>query len=165
MITDYIRTLYAYNAWANGQILDTAAPLDPAQLFAGGGASFDSIHATLVHTLGAQWLWLSRWQGVSPRAVLNPADFPDLGSIRARWEQVERDTQVFVDALDASSLGRIVEYTNTADQPNAYPLWQIMLHQVNHATQHRSEVALLLTQFGHSPGELDLLRYLELSRT
>ena len=44
-----------------------------------------------------------------------------------------------------------------------------MLHQANHATQHRtplrgvlrSEVAAMLTQFGHSPGELDLLRYLE----
>ena len=44
----------------------------------------------------------------------------------------------------------------------AYPLWQQMIHQVNHATQHRSEAAVLLTQRGHSPGWLDLLYFVDL---
>ena len=34
-------------------------------------------------------------------------------------------------------------------------------HLVNHGTQHRSEAALLLTQAGRSPGEIDLIFYLE----
>lgn len=42
-----------------------------------------------------------------------------------------------------------------------YPLWQALLHQVNHATQHRSEAALLLTAAGHSPGNLDFLVYFD----
>jgi uncharacterized damage-inducible protein DinB len=37
----------------------------------------------------------------------------------------------------------------------------MLIHQVNHATQHRSEAALLLTQMGHSPGDLDLLVYMD----
>ena len=159
-----IRTLYDYNAWANRRILETAAQLTPDQLRAGGSASFESIHNTLVHTMSAQWVWLSRWQGSSPTAMLDPADFADVAAIDAHWDQIEQDTQRFIAALDGAALAREVHYTNTKGQPYAYPLWQLMLHQVNHATQHRSEVAAMLTQFGHSPGWLDLIRYLDLQK-
>ncbi len=161
MSTEYIRTLYAYNAWANRRILDTAAQLTSEQFVAGGGASFPSVRDTLVHIMSAQWIWLSRWKGVSPRAGLNPADFPDLAAVRARWQEVERDSHIFVGALDEDGLARIIRYTNTKGQPWAYPLWQLLLHQANHATQHRSEIAVMLTQAGHSPGEIDLIRYLD----
>jgi uncharacterized damage-inducible protein DinB len=164
MNVEWIRTLYAYNAWANRRILDTAAHLTPEQLKAPGRASFDSIHATLVHTMSAQWMWLSRWQGISPRAMLDPAAFPTLADIRARWQQVEQETQTVLDKLDETLLEQEVIYTNTRGQQNAYPLWQLMLHQVNHATQHRSEIAMILTELGYSPDWLDLIRYLDLQK-
>lgn len=157
----YFQTWYDYNAWANRRILDTVARLVPAQLRAAGPASFDTIHATLVHTMSAQWIWLSRWQGVSPAALFNPADYPDLPAIRAYWESLEQDTQQFIRALDDPALGRVITYTNIKGLPFAHPLWQLLLHQVNHATQHRSEVAAMLTGFGQSPGALDFVKYLE----
>jgi uncharacterized damage-inducible protein DinB len=55
-----------------------------------------------------------------------------------------------------------VEYSNPAGERWAYPLWQQMVHQVNHGTQHRSEAAVMLTQFGHSPGWLDFLYFIDL---
>ncbi len=161
MATEYIRTLYAYNTWANRRILDTAAQLTPEQFVASVGASFPSVRDTLVHTLSAQWIWLSRWKGTSPRAGLSPNEFPDLAAIHARWEAVDRDLHAFIGALDEDGLARVIQYTSTKGQPWAYPLWQLLLHQVNHATQHRSEVAVMLTQAGHSPGEIDLIRYLD----
>ena len=162
MLTTVIRNLYDYNAWANTRILDTAAMLAPAQLLAPGGASFDSVRDTLVHTMNAQWLWLERWQDRSPREWPQAAPFHDLSEIRAHWDAVERDTRAFVAALDDGRLAVTVEYTNMQGEPWAYPLWQQMIHQVNHATQHRSEAAVLLTQLGHSPGWLDLLYFVDL---
>ncbi len=165
MKVEWIRTLYAYNAWANRRILDTAAQLTPEQLKAPGRASFDSVHATLVHTMSAQWMWLSRWQGLSPKAMLDPAEFAGLADIRERWQQIEQETQLLLDKLDEAVLEQDVLYTNTKGQQWAYPLWQLMLHQVNHATQHRSEIAMILTELGYSPDWLDLIRFLDLQKS
>jgi uncharacterized damage-inducible protein DinB len=161
MLTELITTLYQYNAWANGRILDRAGRLIPDQLVASGGASFDSVRDTLVHTMSGQWIWLARWQGVSPSAMLDPAKYADIPALRSHWAEIEQDTQTFIAALDEPQLAEIIRYTNTKGQPYAYPLWQQMVHQVNHATQHRSEVAMMLTGFGHSPGWLDLLVYVD----
>jgi uncharacterized damage-inducible protein DinB len=37
------------------------------------------------------------------------------------------------------------------------PRWVILAHVVNHGTQQRSELALYLTERGHSPDQLDLI--------
>jgi uncharacterized damage-inducible protein DinB len=161
VLDEVIRSLYRYNDWANQRILEASARLTPAQLREGGGASFDSIRDTLVHTMGAQWLYLERWHGRSPRALPAAADFPDLAAIRTRWDRIERDTQAFVAAVTDADLTRVVEYTNTRGERWAYPLWQQMIHQVNHATQHRSEAAVMLTKLGSSPGWLDLLYFVD----
>jgi len=162
VITAVIRELYDYNAWANTRLLDTAAALTPAQLLAPGGASFDSVRDTLVHTMGVQWLYLERWNGRAPRALPEPATFADLAAIRTRWTEIERDTQAFVAGIDDTRLGAPLAYTNMQGEIWTYPLWEQMIHQVNHATQHRSEAAVLLTQLGHSPGWLDLLYFVDL---
>jgi uncharacterized damage-inducible protein DinB len=161
LISEVIRSLYRYNDWANGRLLDTSARLRREQLLGGGGASFDSVRDTLVHTMDAQWVYLERWHGRSPRASFAAADFPDLATIRARWAAIERDTQAFVAALTDADLARVVEYTNMQGERWAYPLWQQMIHQVNHATQHRSEAAVMLTKLGCSPGGLDLLYFVD----
>jgi len=158
---DFVRTLYRYSAWANARVLETAARLSPEQLSAPGGASYDSVRETLVHTMSAQWIWLFRWQGTSPGTMLDTRQFPDLAAIRARWDQIENDTRRFVTALTDADLARVVDYRNTRGERWAYPLWQQVVHQVNHATQHRSEIALVLTQFGHSPGDLDFLVFID----
>jgi transposase len=41
----------------------------------------------------------------------------------------------------------------------AYPLWQMLVHLVNHGTLHRSEVAELLTRLNSPPPGLDPLIY------
>ena len=161
MSTEYIRTLYQYSEWANRRILDTAARLAPGQLTEGAGASHGSVRDTLVHTMSAQWIWLQRWKGVSPRVPLRASDFSDLDAIRAHWGALEKETRDFVEGLGEAELARVISYTNTRGEEWAYPLWQVLVHQVNHATQHRSEAAMLLTQMGHSSGDLDLLVYMD----
>lgn len=161
MNADAVRTLYRYSAWATARILDHAARLRPNELAKPSGASFSTVRETLVHIMAAQWIWLSRWQGTSPTSLLDAREFPDVATLRARWSQIEADTQRFMAGLTDADLAKVVEYRNTRGERWAYPLWQQVVHQVNHATQHRGEVAAALTELGHSPGDLDLLIFID----
>jgi uncharacterized damage-inducible protein DinB len=162
---DAVRTMYDYSAWANRRLLDAAAALSPEAFAAPGDGGFGSVRDTLVHIVAAQRIYLGRWQAAPPVAPpvadLDPAAYPDVDSIRASWEDVEQATQAFLAGLTERDLGRVVAYVNSRGETWAYPLWQQLLHQVNHATQHRSEVAALLTRYGRSPGWLDFLVYLD----
>jgi uncharacterized damage-inducible protein DinB len=40
---------------------------------------------------------------------------------------------------------------------NTRALWEMMLHVINHGTQYRSAVAMMLTKLGHSPGDMEIL--------
>jgi uncharacterized damage-inducible protein DinB len=160
---EHIHALYAYSAWANTRILDTAERCTPAQLTIDTD-NLGSIRDTLVHAASSQSIWLQRWQGISPRAQWDPAEFADLAALRTRWTEVEDATSKYLASLEEPELARVVAYVNFQGETWTYPLWQQLLHQVNHATQHRSEAALLLTRLGHSPGMLDVLYFFDEQR-
>ena len=108
MTADMVRTLYRYSAWATARICQAATRLSPGELAAPSGASFSSVRETLVHIMAAQWIWLSRWKSTSPTSLLDPREFPDLASIRARWDPIEVDTQRFVSTLTDADLATVV---------------------------------------------------------
>lgn len=71
-----IRQLYDYNRWAGRRTLTVATRLTDDDFLRPMGNSFSSVRNTLAHILGAEWIWLERWQGRYPKALPNPATFP-----------------------------------------------------------------------------------------
>ena len=72
---------------------------------------------------------------------------------------------VLVTAIAACNRSAVsLSYTNAKGEPQAYPRWQILLHQALHDAQHRSEAALLLSRLGASTGWLDYLIYIDETR-
>lgn len=157
---EYIKTIYDYNDWSNQRILNTCEQLSQAQLDAPTQNGYASLRATLVHTMNGNWIWRSRWQGVSPKAPLDERDFPTLASIRLRWQEEEQQTRAFLATLTESTLASDLTYQNLKGITSTLPLWQTMIHVVNHGTQHRSEIAFMLTALEHSPGDLDMSLFL-----
>lgn len=159
MYVEATRSLHAYNRWADDRLRTLAEALPPERTRERLGASYDSIHGTLAHILAGEIIWLSRWRGISPPALLGADDFADLGAIRVRWAAQQRAMEAFLAELTAPQLAEPISYTNTQGQEFAYPLWQMMVHVVNHGTHHRSELAEMLTRVGPAPPAMDLLVY------
>lgn len=161
MLGESMWSYYAYNTWANQQVLATVARLSAEELLGATHASFGSIRDTLIHIATAQRYWLARARQQPAPPDLVPADSPDYQAIAAVRGAIDQDMRAFVDVLGDADLVRIIRYTNARGEPNAYPLWQILVHQLNHAAQHRSEIALILTELGYSTGWLDYLVYVD----
>jgi uncharacterized damage-inducible protein DinB len=158
---DLIQQYYRYNTWANHRILDTVARLTQEQYKIQTDVSFGSVHGILVHTMEVQWLWLCRWQGTSPDSLPGPQEYPNLELVRERWNFIEAKTAPFLSSCTEGTLQQPLTYLNFKREPWTYPLWQLMQHQANHATQHRSEVAYITSQWGISPGAMDFLYYVD----
>jgi len=149
--------LYRYNQWANTRILDAAVPLSREEFVSPIPSSFPSVRDTLVHVLWAEWIWLQRWKGESPKVVFLAGDYSDAGAIRSRWIELQAEQADFFRSLDAAALTRTVRYVNLRGETWEYPLWKQMLHVVNHSSYHRGQAATMLRQLGRTPPSTDLL--------
>jgi uncharacterized damage-inducible protein DinB len=156
-----ILLLYQYNQWANAKILNTVANLTQEQYLAPASFPHGGLRGTLVHALFAEWIWRTRWEGTSPSVRFKPDDFPAFDLLQARWAEEEKQLMDFVDGLTDEKLNSTFSYTNTSGKPFTRILWQAMAHVVNHGTQHRTESAAILTELGHSPGDIDLIFFLK----
>jgi uncharacterized damage-inducible protein DinB len=156
----YIRTLFDYHYWATNRLLDTAERLPKLQYAAAPLASHPSLHATLVHCMGAEIVWRSRWEGAAGQARMpSPAGFHSFADLRERWQSEEQAWRERLVDLTDEALADPVHYSNSRGSQFATPLWQVLVHVANHGTQHRSEAAAMLTILGHSPGDLDMILY------
>lgn len=154
-----IGELYAYNRWANQRTLNASAQLKGESFVRPMGSSFSSVRDTLTHILAAEWIWIERWHGRFPTSMLDPRDFPDLTTIRHRWEAVEGDYRHFIQALTLERLQQELVYINRSGERYSYPLWQQMTHVVNHSSYHRGQITTLLRQLAAQAVSTDFLTY------
>jgi len=155
MRTDEIMQLFDYSYSATGRVLETARNLTPEQ-YAGDAAlpGAWSVQKTLVHMLDAELAWREglRSQTDYTGEELDPAQFPDVDTLKVAWETDQAAMREWLESIDDTEMNAVM--------PDGRKLWQYLVHVVNHSTQHRSEVAMLLTAYGHSPGDLDFTWYL-----
>jgi uncharacterized damage-inducible protein DinB len=158
---NYLRDLFTYNTWRNKKILDGAAKIQPWQFVAPTTYPFVSLHGTLVHVMSAEWLWRQRLQaGVSPKAMLPKTDYPTLDALNAYWDVERAEMLAWVSALTDADLDQPRTYTLLGGNTVTDKLGLSLLHVVNHGTQHCGEMAQMLTDYGQSPGNIDLIYWL-----
>ncbi len=152
MQADEIRFLFAYDRWATRQVLAVLDGLDPAVWSRTHDVGERGLGGILVHHLGASQRWRISFEtqgsDEGPEPELEP--LPTIDELRERWEAEWAADDAWLPTLTDG----FVRYVH-----DGAPVWQMLVHVVNHGTQHRAEAAALLTAEDRSPGELDLINY------
>lgn len=154
-----ILTMLEYTAWANERVLEAAAALSTEAFLRDMGNSFPSVRDTLAHILGAEWVWLRRWQGESPTTFAGAGELTTLPRLKDRYAAVERERRAFVEALPEARLAEPFTYRDMAGNSHSLLLVQSLQHVVNHGTYHRGQVTTLIRQLGAKPVSTDLSRF------
>src|SRR4026209_625222 len=152
MQPDEVRFLFAYDRCATRRVLAELDALDPAVWNRTHVVDERGLGGIVVHHLGASQRWRHAFQetGESPEPELEP--LPTIDEFRERWDAEWAAVDVWLPTVTDGFVAHVQE---------GVPVWQMLVHVVNHGTQHRAEAAALLTGEGRSPGELDLINYAE----
>jgi uncharacterized damage-inducible protein DinB len=152
MQPDQVRFMYDYDRWATRRVLDQLDGIDPELWGRTNVVDERGLGGILVHQLGAAQRWRTGFQqtGETPRPELEP--LLTVEELRRRWEDEWRVTDEWLPTLTDGFIAYVHE---------GVPVWHMLLHVMNHGTQHRSEAAALLTAEGRSPGEIDIIFYAE----
>jgi len=162
---DDIQDLFAFGRWANDKICEAVAQLDDAEFRSEAGGSFGSVRATLLHMFGADWVWLERFHGRSPRSMPEPSDpVASLAQVRAKWEPIQDQLRSFVTRLTPGDLAQSLTYTSFAGEPFQRLVSDALVHLVNHGTYHRGQVVTLLRQLGKPAPSTDYIRWVDAAK-
>ena len=155
---DTLRLHFDYSAWATQRLLDAAAKLADEELTRDFRTADKSVRDTLAHIYAADRIWLSRVCGETRATFIDPED-RDLTLLLAEWPALYQRWKLHMRDLTDQDMLRVVSFKDTKGNPYTQPLWQILLHVVNHATHHRGQVSGFLRSMGHTPPPLDLMAY------
>jgi uncharacterized damage-inducible protein DinB len=152
MNVDDIRYLFDYDRWATERVLDALDGIPPEVWERSDVVGERGLGAILVHQLGATQRWRNGIQqtGESPEPEEEP--LPAIDELRARWATEWAAYDAWLPNISQGLLDYVHE---------GVAIWRMLAHVVNHGTQHRSEAAALLTEIGHSPGEIDMIFFAE----
>ena len=144
-LADHARQLVAYGEWANNQLLAAAARLDQEQ--------YATVRDAFAHLLGTQQYWYANWTGGAFEEVV-PETF---AAMRSAYDASHADLRQYFADLTDEGWHRAEQWWLQRGIDARLPLGETLFQVVNHSTQHRSEIAVITSGHGASPGDLDYL--------
>jgi uncharacterized damage-inducible protein DinB len=158
MNANAFRHFYDYHFTENRKIWDEyVVPLSHEQFTQEVDYSHGSVRDQIVHLMDVDEIWFCGLRGVQPSEPLPAATVDDRELIRAHWDEVEQSMRDYLSALRDEML---------PDKPIKEPeedkdlrAWQVLLHVVNHGTDHRAQLLRLLNDLGVKTTSQDYIFY------
>ena len=158
-MNDDFASLYEYNRWADGRVVEACRALAPGQYeqSPAPGSGWASIRSTLVHVADATWIWVRRIDGEVVTARMTEANVPTLDDAAALLARGHDAFDRLLDAFPLERLATVWSYRNFENQELSLPLWAVFRHVVNHATYHRGQIASKFGRLGVAPAQTDFV--------
>jgi uncharacterized damage-inducible protein DinB len=149
-MTTGLPDFFTYNLWANLRLLDACAHLSDAHLDATTKGTFGSVRETLMHLLAAEEGYVRALTGKIPTPRLaDLTHFPDFDELRRR---AERSGKELITVAEQGELSQILHLDGGTYEA---PVIVVLIQALNHAIDHRSQIATLLSQQDVMPPDLD----------
>ena len=150
-----IQSLIDYHYARNRRLLDGLGTLSEAQFVEPVAYSRGSLRDQMVHMANTDAGWLRGIKEVPGAKTyrLDPRDYPTRQAVHALWEATEREMTEYVGVLVEDDLER---------RPQDLPatVWQVLVHVVNHGTDHRAQVPRILHDLGAPTSDQDYILHL-----
>ena len=157
MNANAFRHFYEYHFTENRKIWDAyITPLSSEQFTQNASYSYGSVRNQIVHLMSVDENWFCELRGVEMPEPLGDADFDDRKSIRAYWDNVEQNMRGYLAKLRDDML---FEKPVAEGEDKDLILWQVLLHVVNHGTDHRAQLLRLLNDLGVNTKSQDYIFY------
>jgi uncharacterized damage-inducible protein DinB len=155
MHLEMIKTFIDYHIAMTGRVWGSIDQITDEQFLADDAYSRGSIRNLMTHLAHTDLNWLT---GLKNLPDIGPslkkyAEYPDRVSVRAYWESVAKDVTEYVNGLS------VEELAGNANDISA-PRWTVLLHLVNHGTDHRSTVLQKLHELGAPTFDQDFILWL-----
>lgn len=148
-----------YHRWATHRVLTEVQQLDSERLVRNLHGSFASVYDTVVHLYQSDMVWLERLEerpNGKPEDYSSPGCMYDLSDV---WLAVIDRVIAFAAGLSESDWERKIAYKSMSGVAYESPIWQMVVHVVNHGTHHRGQVTSMMRQLGEKPVNLDLMAF------
>ena len=158
---DMLLKMFDFNHHINTRLLRLAANLTPEQWDAPQDIGrCTSLRETLFHVLTVEEEWFYFCEhGITHFGFRSLADFPDVVSLHTFSDQNYDRMRTYLESLDENKLTSTVRGRLPGDNEHTLTVWYILTHVLFHSAQHRSEIAVMLTRYGHSPSFIDFMGY------
>ncbi|NWF71205.1 MAG: DinB family protein [Chloroflexi bacterium] len=158
MNADSFRHLYNYHFRENRKLWDSyITSLSQDQFTLPIAYSLGSVRDHIVHLTEVDDMWFSELKGLTEPAIPFIVDGDDRIKIRQQWDAVEQMMSDYLaDLRDEMLFAKPIVLEEDKDLTT----WQVLLHVVNHGTDHRAQILRLLSDLGVKTGPQDFVFYL-----
>ena len=149
--------LFRHHRWANERMLEACRPLTDAQLATEIAGTYGRVDETLLHLAAAEGGYLHSLTGWLPPEGYGLGEGVAYPGVPLLLERMRMTGDALIDVALELPADRVL----TDEDGRAIPAWVVLLQAAYHATEHRQQVATMLTQLGTEPPEPDLWAFNE----